>query len=80
MKRLVKFIPNSITISRIALSVIFVTNVTGQFIYGKNNFMNLIVLFSAICLTDLIDGRIAKKIRCTSVTGAKLDVIADLFL
>ncbi|MBN7773543.1 CDP-alcohol phosphatidyltransferase family protein [Clostridium aminobutyricum] len=79
MKGLIKFIPNSITISRIGLSVLFVTNVTGQFVYEKNNFMNLIVLFSVICLTDLIDGKIARKIRCTSVTGAKLDVLADLF-
>lgn len=78
MKTLVKFIPNSITISRIGLSVIFVTYVVGQFEYGKNNFMNLIVAFSAICVTDFLDGRIARKICCTSVTGAKLDIIADL--
>lgn len=79
MKRLVKFIPNSITMSRIGLSILFVTNVTGQFAYGKNNFTNLIVLFSAICLTDFIDGRIARKVRYTPVIGAKLDVLADLF-
>ncbi len=79
MKRLVKFIPNSITLSRIGLSILFITNVTGQFVYGKNNFITLIVVFSTICLTDLIDGRIAKKIRCISATGAKLDVFADLF-
>ena len=71
MKRLVKFIPNSITITRIGLSVIFVTSVIGQFVYGRNDFMNLILLFSAICLTDFIDGKIARKIRSTSVTGAK---------
>ncbi len=79
MKKLVKYIPNSITISRIGLTIIFITNVIGQFSYGKNKFMNLIVIFSTICLTDLIDGKIARKIRCTSVTGAKLDVTADLF-
>lgn len=79
MKTLVKFIPNSISIARIGLSILFVTNVTGQFSYGKNNFINLMMVFLAICLTDVIDGRIARKIRCTSVTGAKLDVLADLF-
>ena len=79
MKSLVKFIPNSITISRIGLSVIFVINVTGQFVQGKNNFLNLIVLFSAICLTDFMDGKIARKIRSTTTMGAKLDVLADLF-
>ncbi len=79
MKSLVKFIPNSITISRIGLSILFITNVTGQFVYGRNNFINLTVLFLAVCLTDFIDGKIARKICCTSVTGAKLDVLADLF-
>jgi phosphatidylglycerophosphate synthase len=79
MKRLVKFIPNSMTISRIGLSVVFVTNVTGHFLFGKDNLMNLILLFSAICLTDFIDGKIAREVHCTSVTGAKLDVLADLF-
>lgn len=79
MKKLVKLIPNSISISRIGLTIIFVVNVTGQFVSGKNNFMNLIVVFLAICLTDLIDGRIARKIHCTSAAGAKLDVLADLF-
>ncbi len=79
MKSLIKFIPNSITISRIGLSILFITNVTGQFVYGRNNFINLTVLFLAVCLTDFIDGKIARKICCTSVTGAKLDVLADLF-
>ena len=79
MKRLVKFIPNSITILRIGLSIIFITKVKEQFVYGNNNFMNLIVVFAAICLTDFIDGKIARKFHCTSVAGANLDVLADLF-
>ncbi len=79
MKRLVTFIPNSITISRIVLSVIFVVNVMARFVSGRDNFISLIAVFLAICLSDFMDGRIARKLGCTSVTGAKLDVLADLF-
>ncbi len=79
MKKVVKCIPNSITILRMGLTIIFITNMTGQFAGGKNNFINLIVIFMAICLSDFADGRIARKTHCTSVTGAKLDVMADLF-
>jgi CDP-diacylglycerol--glycerol-3-phosphate 3-phosphatidyltransferase len=79
MERFVKFIPNSISISRVGLSVIFVAYVTGQFAHGKDNLINLVMVFLAICITDLLDGRIARKMCCASVTGARLDVLADLF-
>lgn len=76
MKRLVTFIPNSITISRIVLSVIFVVNVMARFVSGRDNFISLIAVFLAICLSDFLDGRIARKLGCTSVMGAKLDVFS----
>jgi len=79
MKKLVRFIPNSITISRVGLSILFIIDVTGQFVYGKNNLINLIVVFAAVCLTDFLDGRIARKLHSTSAIGAELDVFADLF-
>lgn len=60
------------------MSFIFIYLVIIQFEYGKGEPINLIMVFLAICLSDLLDGRIARKLRCVSTTGAKLDVLADL--
>jgi CDP-diacylglycerol--glycerol-3-phosphate 3-phosphatidyltransferase len=35
------------------------------------------VTFPAIIVSDVMDGYLARKLNCTSITGAKLDVIAD---
>ena len=78
MKNIIKFIPNSITITRIIMSFIFVHLVIVQFVYGKEELINLIVVFLAICFSDLLDGKIARKMGHVSIIGAKLDVFADL--
>jgi Phosphatidylglycerophosphate synthase len=49
-----------------------------RFIYGQDTFLSLIVIFFAICLSDLLDGKIARKTGFVSTIGAKLDVSADL--
>lgn len=79
MRNMIKFIPNSITMARIIMSILFVLNIWGQFVYKEEKFMNLIVTFLAICASDLLDGKIARKAGCTSIMGAKLDVFADVF-
>lgn len=78
MKSIMKFIPNLITTSRIIMAFLFVYTITEQFIYGHEKNIFLIILFFAICISDLIDGRIARKTNSVSVLGAKLDVSADL--
>lgn len=78
MKSIIKFVPNSITITRIIMSFLFVYTIAEQFIYGNERSMNLFILFLAICASDLLDGRIARKTNSVSVIGAKLDVSADL--
>jgi CDP-diacylglycerol--glycerol-3-phosphate 3-phosphatidyltransferase len=78
MKSIVKFVPNSITITRIIMSFLFVYTIVEQFIYGQERSMNLFILFLSICASDLLDGRIARKTNSVSVIGAKLDVSADL--
>lgn len=78
MKFIVKFVPNSITITRIIMSFLFVYTIVEQFIYGQERSVNLFILFLAICASDLLDGRIARKTNSVSVIGAKLDVSADL--
>lgn len=78
MKKLIKFIPNSITIARIIMSFIYVYFIIKQFIYGQDTFISLTVLFLAICFSDLLDGNIARRTGLVSTLGAKLDVSADL--
>ncbi|NRT86454.1 CDP-alcohol phosphatidyltransferase family protein [Clostridium beijerinckii] len=79
MKIIVRYVPNSITITRIILSVLFANSIIEQFIYAKERNVNLSVLFLAICISDLLDGKIARKTNSTSIIGAKLDIFADLF-
>jgi len=78
MKSIIKFVPNLITTTRIIMSFLFVYVIVEQFIYGQERSMNLIILFVAICVSDLLDGRIARKMNSVSIIGAKLDVSADL--
>jgi len=78
MKNMIKFIPNSITITRIIMSFVFIYFIIEKFVYGQGAFINLIILFLAICFSDLLDGKIARKTGFVSATGAKLDVSADL--
>lgn len=78
MRPIAKCIPNLITITRIIMSFIFAYAIIDQFLYNKDRSIMLTVLFSAICISDLLDGRIARKINSVSAIGAKLDVYADL--
>jgi len=78
MEKMIEFIPNSITTTRIIMSFIFVYLAVVQFAYGKGELISLIVVFLAIYFSDLLDGKIARKTGCVSIIGAKLDVFADL--
>jgi len=78
MKSIIKFIPNLITSTRIIMSFLFVYAIIEQFTYHTDKNIMLIILFFAICISDLLDGRIARKTNSVSVIGAKLDVFADL--
>ncbi|EKQ57385.1 MULTISPECIES: CDP-alcohol phosphatidyltransferase family protein [unclassified Clostridium] len=78
MKLLVKSLPNIITSTRIVISFLFAYTITQQFIYGQERSLKLIILFLFICISDLLDGRIARKTNSVSVIGAHLDVFADL--
>lgn len=78
MKIILKYIPNLITISRLIMTFLFIYSIEKQYVYGMDMNTNLILLFLAICLSDFIDGKIARKINSVSIMGAKLDVFADL--
>ncbi|MDR3593605.1 CDP-alcohol phosphatidyltransferase family protein [Clostridium sp.] len=77
--RFIKYIPNIISITRIVMCILFVYNIIGHFTYGQDKTINLVMLFLAICISDLLDGKIARKTNSVSSLGAKLDVFADLF-
>ena len=78
MKNIIKTIPNLITMTRIIMSFLFIYAIVEQFIYGQGMTINLMILFLAICCSDLLDGKIARKMNSVSIIGAKLDVFADL--
>ncbi|MCI1946263.1 CDP-alcohol phosphatidyltransferase family protein [Clostridium luticellarii] len=79
MQKIIKLIPNGITGGRIIMSILFVSNILEQFKYGHQKTLSLIVMFLCICISDFIDGYIARKFNCTSAEGARFDILADLF-
>ena len=71
---MLRFIPNILTIGRIVLTVIFLT----MLLYypdaeNKTAFMDTaFLLFVVTCITDLIDGPIARALNVTSKFGRML--------
>ena len=73
-----KYIPNILTVSRIALALIYIMLLENLHIrYSMNIFVTALFVFSMICLTDIIDGKIARRFSAVSITGSLLDVMAD---
>ncbi len=64
-------IPNILTISRVIMIPIFML----CYIFRKQNMGVMIYVLS--CVTDLLDGYIARKFNATSPFGAFLDPVAD---
>lgn len=74
MRRLIKVLPNGITVMRIILVFIFLYCILQE----QRGQMYSIIVLLAICISDLMDGKLARKFKVTSKLGAKLDVSADL--
>jgi len=75
MARLMKELPNMLTLLRVALTCLLNY-------YILNRFGSLpipMVIFLLIFLTDFLDGKIARFYGNTSLFGAVFDVLADLF-
>ncbi|EMS69466.1 CDP-alcohol phosphatidyltransferase family protein [Ruminiclostridium cellobioparum] len=66
---------NSLTLSRIFLSVLFYWTVS----YFPEQFVYHILIFAIIFLTDFFDGRLARQYNVETRAGAVFDVVADLF-
>ncbi len=69
--------PNTLTISRIVLTVLFIMFISGEGFFPK--LMGAIIFFIA-SFTDFYDGYIAKKHNMISDFGKLMDPIADKFL
>ncbi|URZ03664.1 CDP-alcohol phosphatidyltransferase family protein [Clostridium felsineum] len=78
MNRVIKIVPNSLTLFRIIMAFIFMYFIIMHFQYNNLGIEEIIIVFLAICFSDLLDGKIARKMEVTSEIGAKLDVVADL--
>ncbi|CAL9737717.1 cardiolipin synthase (CMP-forming) [Monosporozyma servazzii] len=67
-------IPNIITLTRIGC-----TPFIGQYIW-MNQFTPALILFGYSCITDFLDGYIARRFNMKSVEGTILDPVADKLL
>ncbi|QLQ79142.1 hypothetical protein HG537_0B04900 [Torulaspora globosa] len=74
LKTSVFTVPNVLTMTRIAC-----TPFIGHYIW-TNNLTPALGLFAYSCLTDFLDGHIARKYELKSVAGTILDPIADKLL
>lgn len=79
---MVELIPNILTFSRLGLTAVFLTMVLyWPYIGDKPVFVDVaFVLFVVAGLTDLIDGRIARKYNVTSKFGRMIDPLVDKIL
>ena len=79
---MVKFIPNILTFTRFALTFVFL----GMILYSpsatnRQFFLDIaFVLFVIAELTDIVDGRIARKFNVSSKLGRMSDPLADKIL
>jgi phosphatidylglycerophosphate synthase len=77
MMALKKHIPNILSLTRMFLIVPFILIIHDIFMYGCANNLLLLLVFVFIILSDVADGYLARKLKCVSSGGAKLDVISD---
>lgn len=78
--RILKWIPNILTLTRIILTISFLLLLHDLHLYVNNTvyFTLAVIVFVLICLTDFIDGKIARKINTVTTIGGLLDVAEDL--
>ena len=78
MNTLKRSIPNIVTLSRSALACVFAALLPGRF-DGDIGLTVPLLLFAVICISDFLDGRLARSLGAVSETGAYLDLYGDFF-
>ena len=72
-----KSIPNALSVLRMLLVPPFIRIIYDIFVYGCTKNLGLVIIFFTIILTDIADGYLARRLKCASQAGAKLDVLSD---
>jgi CDP-diacylglycerol---glycerol-3-phosphate 3-phosphatidyltransferase len=83
-KRIIRHIPNALTVGRLFLTAIFLGVIFHASRTGQEKPADLLlgafILFVITGLTDIVDGYIARKFDVTSKFGRTVDPLADKFL
>ncbi len=74
---MIKFVPNIITIFRIALVPFFIYFLIADLYHGK---LLALVIFIIAALSDMLDGKIARKYDIVTKFGTFMDPLADKIL
>jgi CDP-diacylglycerol--glycerol-3-phosphate 3-phosphatidyltransferase len=72
-----KNVPNGLSLLRLLLVIPFIVIIHDIFVYECTKNLFLLIVFFTIIISDVADGYLARKLKCTSNTGAKLDIISD---
>jgi CDP-diacylglycerol--glycerol-3-phosphate 3-phosphatidyltransferase len=72
-----KNLPNGLSLLRMLLVLPFILIIHDIFVYECTKNLFLLITFFTIILSDVADGYFARKLKCTSNAGAKLDIISD---
>ncbi len=83
-KRIMKHVPNALTVGRLVLTVVLLALILYAPTTGQDKPANLLlwvfILFVVTGLTDIVDGYLARKFEVTSKFGRTVDPLADKFL
>jgi CDP-diacylglycerol--glycerol-3-phosphate 3-phosphatidyltransferase len=79
---MVRFIPNILTLGRLALSLVFLLMLLySQHVPGKALFLDMaFIIFVVAGLSDIVDGMVARRFGVTSKFGRMVDPLADKIL
>lgn len=82
-RRIVRYIPNALTLARLVMTVVFLVMILLAPRYGPKPWFFLTIGFSLFViagLTDIVDGIVARGFNVTSKLGRTLDPLADKVL
>ncbi len=81
---MIKHLPNILTLGRLALTIVFLVMILLSPQVSKDNYSlwldSAFVLFVVAGITDILDGKIARKYNVTSKFGRMVDPLADKLL
>ncbi len=79
---MLRFIPNVLTFGRFILTIVFLVMILcSGHVADRSSFLDTaFIIFVVAGLTDIIDGKVARKLNVTSKFGRMLDPLADKVL